>query len=150
MQVDEVPIVDIGEITIRTDENFEFKVENRSGHMNCFLNSALQLIWSLCQATERESLTAFIQGGTENGPILLQPLMKTLKEFFNQAATPTEAFQVPTLESNDVRRELFKLFYKQEAFDLNLKADSFEAFDFLLTSIHSWVRQCSENPGQAQ
>jgi len=47
---------------------------------------------------------------------------------------------VPVLKSIEVRRELFKLHYGQEVFDLNLKADAFEAFDFLLTSLHSWVR----------
>ena len=36
---------------------------------------------------------------------------------------------------------MFKLYYRSELFDLNEKADAFEAFDFLLTCIHSWVRQ---------
>ena len=52
---------------------------------------------------------------------------------------------MPNLSSVEVRREMFKLFYKFEAFDLNQKADSFEAYDFLLTCIHSWIQQSQEN-----
>lgn len=49
------------------------------------------------------------------------------------------------LDSAKVRRELFKLHYGYEVFDLNVKADAFEAFDFLLTVLHSWVKYDSNS-----
>lgn len=46
---------------------------------------------------------------------------------------------MPVLDSGKIRREMFKLSYERDLFGLNSKADSFEAYDFLLTSIHSWI-----------
>ena len=39
-----------------------------------------------------------------------------------------------------------KLFYTQEKFDLNLKADAFEAYDQILTCISSYIRHAKVHP----
>jgi len=43
-----------------------------------------------------------------------------------------------------IRAELFKLYYQQEEFILNSKADAFEALDKILSIIHGWL-VCSQN-----
>ena len=45
----------------RSNDELEFGVENKSGHMNCFLNAALQLFWSLTLDQEREGLINFVK-----------------------------------------------------------------------------------------
>ena len=72
--------------------------------------------------------------------MLLRPLIGSIQEFLRDAGSKMGSKSVPVLQSVKVRRELFKLHYGQELFDLNLKADAFEVFDFLLTVLHSWVR----------
>ena len=47
--------------------------------------------------------------------------------------------KIMEFESIAVRRELFKLFYLSNEFVLNMKADAFEAFDHILSLIHSWI-----------
>jgi len=127
----------------RSDQYLEFGLANPDGQMNCFLNSALQLFWSLVLTGERENFIKFVFTPIESGPVLLQPLIGAMCELFKEAGRiqPT----VPVLKSVKIRRELFKLFYLRQSFDLNKKADAFEAFDFLLTSIHSWISHC-QNP----
>ena len=130
--------VDLNQITERSNEYLEFGVQNRGGHMNCFLNTGLQLIWSLWLTSDLESLKAFVQMPNEQGPELLQPLMDAFTKFYQQVGLNSS--EVPQISSVGIRREMFKLYYRCESFDLNEKADAFEAFDFLLTCIHSWVR----------
>jgi hypothetical protein len=43
-----------------------------------------------------------------------------------------------------IRAELFKLYYQQEEFILNSKADAFEALDKILSIIHGWL-VCENN-----
>ena len=69
-------------LTHRSETNFEFSVQNASGHMNCFLNSALQLIWSLTLGKEKKELTQLIEMPIKQGPALLRPLIGALQEFF--------------------------------------------------------------------
>ena len=45
----------------------------------------------------------------------------------------------------DVRRELFKLHYPSSSFELNQKADAFEAFDQILTHIEEWLANGTPN-----
>ena len=119
-------------------------MQNRSGHMNCFLNTGLQLIWSLWLTSDIDSLKAFITLPPEEGPELSRPLMLAITEFYKEIG---EIYNdVPKFSSIGIRREMFKLYYRCESFDLNEKADAFEAFDFLLTCIHSWVRQSQIKP----
>ena len=61
-----------------------------------------------------------------------------------------ESKEIPVLSSNIARREMSKLFYTQEKFDLNLKADAFEAYDQILTCIHSYTRHAQVHPGIQQ
>ena len=68
---------------------------------------------------------------------MLRPLINALVEFFNQAGM--QQGEVPILDAVKIRREIFKLSYQRDLFGLNFKADAFEAYDFLLTSIHSWT-----------
>lgn len=75
---------------------------------------------------------------------MLRPLISALVEFFTQASNNASDnlgndSVVPVLDSGKIRREMFKLSYERDLFGLNSKADSFEAYDFLLTSIHSWI-----------
>ena len=44
-----------------------------------------------------------------------------------------------TLESLEIRSELFKLFYESGEFALHSKADAFEAFDKILGLLHGWL-----------
>ena len=74
--------VDLKQITERSNEYLEFGVQNRSGHMNCFLNTGLQLIWSLWLTSDLDSLKAFVQLPNEQGPELLQPLMDAITKFY--------------------------------------------------------------------
>ena len=46
--------------------------------------------------------------------------------------------KVISYESCGIRRELFKLHYESGEYRLHEKADAFEAFDFILESIHGW------------
>ena len=41
------------------------------------------------------------------------------------------------LNSNKVRAELFKIFYKKNKFDLHEAADAWEALDNILTILHA-------------
>ena len=79
-----------------------------------------------------------MQTPIEAGPAVLRPLIGALTEFFKQAGMMYEN-QIPVMDSRAVRRELFKLSYMQDKFGLNMKADAFESYDFLLTSMHSWA-----------
>ena len=45
----------------RTPENSEFALQNSAGHMSCFLNCALQVIFNLLWTTDRQSLNEFTQ-----------------------------------------------------------------------------------------
>ena len=72
-----------------------------------------------------------------------------LNDFLRIAGTHTIDDQIPLVDSRPVRRELFKLSYQQNKFGLNMKADAFEAFDFLLTSIHSWASNARTNQSEA-
>lgn len=78
----------------------------------------------------------------DNGPTLLRPLIESLIELFKQAAH--QYGYVPLLDTVKVRREIFKLQYDHDLFGLNSKADAFEAYDFLLTSIHSWIQNSAQ------
>jgi hypothetical protein len=44
---------------------------------------------------------------------------------------------VKVLNSNKVRAELFKIFYKKNKFDLHEAADAWEALDNILTILHA-------------
>ena len=43
------------------------------------------------------------------------------------------------MNANDIRKNLFKLHYLGSSYDLNKKADAFEAFDDILTHLHEWM-----------
>ena len=47
--------------------------------------------------------------------------------------------------ANDIRRELFKLHYEEDIFDLYCKADPCEAIDKLLTALHSSTKCRASN-----
>lgn len=114
---------------------------NESGQMNCFLNAALQLIWGLSLGKQKAGFIDFVKMPTDQGPLVLRPLMRAMVDLFRQAGDQIDITTAPPILISDrVRSELFKLFYGQQVFDLNLKADAFEAFDFLLTCLHSWIR----------
>ena len=48
--------------------------------------------------------------------------------------------QIPIVNSNKVRAELFKLNYDRNQFALNEKVDAFEAFNQILSIIHVWAK----------
>ena len=74
----------------------------------------------------------------EGGPPQLKPLINSIQDFFQQC-TVEKGGKIMESESIAVRRELFKLFYLTNEFVLNMKADAFEAFDHILSLIHSWI-----------
>ena len=45
-----------------------------------------------------------------------------------------------TFDATRIRVELFKLVYDTNEFVLNDKADAYEAFDFILTQLHTWIQ----------
>ena len=47
--------------------------------------------------------------------------------------------EVPVLSSNEVRAELFKLYYESNEFVLHQKADAFEAIDKIIGILHGWL-----------
>ena len=51
-----------------------------------------------------------------------------------------QKIKYPKLESLEVRAELYKLFYLDNEFELNNKADAYEAFDHMVSLIHAWCR----------
>jgi len=48
----------------------------------------------------------------------------------------------PVYKSLDIRRELFKLFYNEELFNLNEKADASEALTTVLSILHASLTKC--------
>lgn len=50
---------------------------------------------------------------------------------------------VEIFDATRIRVELFKLVYDTNEFVLNDKADAYEAFDFILTQIHTWNQTAS-------
>ena len=89
----------------------------------------------------KESFGRFLQSingdEIELGPQILRPLIKSVLELFQQAFNKHS--ELPTFDAVNVRREIFKLTYERDQFCLNQEADSFEVFDFLITSIHIWI-----------
>ena len=75
---------------------------------------------------------------------MLRPLISALNDFLRSADVKNDD-QIPVVDSRQIRRELFKLSYQQNKFGLNMKADAFEVFDFLLTSMHSWASNARMN-----
>ena len=75
--------------------------------MSCFLNTGLQLIWSLAVGRQRDAFEQFMTMPLDNGPTLLRPLIESLIELFKQAAH--QYGYVPLLDTVKVRREIFKL-----------------------------------------
>lgn len=75
------------------------------------------------------------------GPEKLAPLVGAIKLFFStvQNMKQTSKGKFFVLSALEVRRELFKLHYPSSSFELNQKADAFEAFDQILTHIWEWT-----------
>ncbi len=67
----------------------------------------------------------------------LAPVIKSIKDFYSEAFNADDRV-VKILSSNEVRKELFKLFYDSGVYSLNDKADANEAFVELLNLIHGW------------
>jgi len=56
--------------------------------------------------------------------------------------------EVPVLDNSKVRASLAVLFYDQNEFQINEKADAFEALDKILTIIHSWIASSNMSNGK--
>ena len=50
---------------------------------------------------------------------------------------------IRVFDASRIRVELFKLVYDTNEFVLNDKADAYEAFDFILTQLHTWIQSAS-------
>ena len=120
------------QIQQRTTLAQEFGIENLGGHLNCYLNSCLQLIWNT--AYGRHLVLKSVQMPL-NQNSELDLFVKALKEFYLQAAQVTS--EVRTLDPKGVRRELFKLYYRQNEFVIHEKADASEALDKILGLLHA-------------
>ena len=112
--------------------------------MNCFVNVCLQALWVFPQ------VRLFIKQFSEvdsKGPEKLAPLIGAIKLFFStvQNLQLKEKGKFHVLSALEVRRELFKLHYPSSSFDLNQKADAFEAFDQILTHIGEWTANGKQN-----
>jgi hypothetical protein len=64
--------------------------------------------------------------------------VKAVKSFFTTVFEAQDR-KIVTRSSCDIRRELFKLRYIHDTFNIYSKADAFEAIDNLITIIHDWV-----------
>ena len=62
----------------RSQVELEFGIENKSGHMTCFLNSAMQLIWTLLLDEAQVGLVEFVKLPLDKGPLVLRPLIESL------------------------------------------------------------------------
>ena len=84
----------------------------------------------------------------DGGPPELKKLINAIQDFYTEVLKASEKDtilrKVHVFESTNVRRELFKLKYHSGEFMLNFEADAFEAFDFLLTCIHTWSQVSSQ------
>ena len=119
----------------------EFGIENRNGHLNCFLNVGLQTLWQFQFVRQhlRQMCAEKIKSSKK-----IAPLVQAIKDFYQQAFEREEDTKIPELSSNNMRKELFKLFYNIDEFQINSKADAFEALDKLLGVLHGWETESTE------
>ena len=121
-----------------------------SGHLNCFLNVALQSMWAF--PAVRMDIQTF--GDQRNGgPEEIKPLINAIQDFFQTIDTrgnnDSKSYRrVHVFESIGIRRELFKLFYLNGEFTLNKTADAAEVLDCILTCMHTWAQTCCTPPDQ--
>ena len=86
------------------------------------------------------------------GSAQLRPFVGALVQFFIQVFYKDNITggDVPDIDNSDVRRELALLFYDQNKFKINEKADALEALEKILLVIHAWMVSVSLKDGQQQ
>ena len=81
----------------------------------------------------------------EGGPLELLPLINALQDFYTQVLfQDDEDKEIHILDSIPIRRELFKLNYLTEKFNLNLRYEASDVMDFLLKAMHVWMYSISQ------
>ena len=96
------------------------------------------------------SLCSNYQQTMSAGSAQLRPFVYALVKFFIQVFQKDNVTggDIPELDNSDVRRELALLFYDQNKFKINEKADALEALDKILLVIHAWMVSLSLKDGQ--
>ena len=104
------------------------------------MNASLQLFWAI--PSIRFHFSQSMKEYANNGPVQYKDLITAVIEFFGKIDQNSE---LKVYCSDDIRRELFKLYYVDDIFDLYSKADPCEAIDKILTVVHHWI-SASQSP----
>jgi hypothetical protein len=106
-------------------------VINHDGQFNCFVSVVLQALWH--SDIFRSALAKFNESSF-NPKFKEHHFIASLQAFFQQ--TENENRQERNLNVNQLRVELYKLYYYDTLFDLNMKGDSAELLAAILKLIH--------------
>lgn len=119
-----------------------FGLENSDGHYNCFLNVVIQSFWNIVPFRQ-----AILQEGqlikrNLSPNTLIGNFCKELFQFFNDVnKNLSNSEQSPGIlqaSTKNLRINLFKIFYLEQIFNLNEKADASEAFTKILELLHGY------------
>ncbi|CDW73817.1 ubiquitin carboxyl-terminal hydrolase-related protein [Stylonychia lemnae] len=109
-----------------------FGLKNEDGQYNCYMNVVVQVLWHLDSV--RKALIDFSKVELNHLKDFREyKFLQELQALFRQLQEDqsTDSFSI-----NCMRRELFKLFYEEQLFEVNQKGDSSEALLCLLRIIH--------------
>eukprot|EP00347_Sterkiella_histriomuscorum_P023003 403336328 len=114
-----------------------FGLQNQNYHNNCFLNVAIQSIWHL---TKDRGLKAFVndlQIKNDQNPIT--PFIESIKAFYQGIQQTQEAYDknLIAFSANNIRKELFKVFYLEDLFGIAESSDASEALMYILLIMYS-------------
>ena len=113
---------------------------NNWGESNCFLNSALQVLFHLDKF--RNSLLSF---GDCSPSSTHYCLLCGLKDIFNQYKQKSSSTRASPIDISRLRGELAYKYESRNSFSINEPADSMEALSALLSSLHDdHHNQCSK------
>ena len=105
-----------------------FGMTNTGGEQSCFLNSILQTFWNILPL--RREFISFASKESADDHLFI----REFKKFFCEVRANVEKTK---FDSFPVRRELFKLFYLSNKYNLNDMSDANEALENILNLLHA-------------
>jgi uncharacterized UBP type Zn finger protein len=107
---------------------------NLDGQYNCFVNVVIQALWT--SDIFRKTLL-YVMDMVLNPKFKEYRFMTELQGLLKSAFSTTSSSTKRDLSLNPLRAELYKLYYLDQLFDLNVKGDSAEFLTVLLKLIHA-------------
>ena len=107
---------------------------NLDGQYNCFVNVVIQALWT--SDIFRKTLL-YVMDMELNPKFKEYRFMTELQGLLRSAFSTTSSPAKRELSLNPLRAELYKLYYLDQLFDLNVKGDSAEFLTVLLKLIHA-------------